>query len=677
MILMNAVFKIGGLLALALCLSLPLAAQRPGRTPVTTPTTTTPTTTTPTTTSGDPNQRQQQQQQNQQALYNDVDTFGVFAFYAENPQEERPFKDSLLNDYYQQFDPVRRRDFDWIHLGLVGSAAQPIVFQPVLRQGFDIGLHQYDLYVTPVQRLPFYRLEKAYTNLSFTQGSAQPDGILLAQFSRNFAKGINYTLDYQRISQLSQQTQFINQSNQHTTFSNGLSYKGPNGRYEGYFAYAANTINHEDNGGLITEPAQGGDFSSPSSADVYLDDARTRHTHREIAYTHFYRVGGGVDSLGHTRRAYTLNHQFIYGSHKYKYYDDFAQSDTFFYKRFPVLLNDDRGIRFYLEDRVIENSFKISTFKLDRKGSGKGNAAKRQRDVLEVGLRHARHQVSQEPVDTVLNNLFLEGRIGFQPNDRINVQGEAHLGLLWANAGDYRLSGQLQWNTGKIGALSVQFTNQLASPAWLQSSYYLTQEPLWQNDFKKTLSTHLWATYALPKWRIRVSGGYHLLNNYIYYDTTALPRQISAPISIVQLALIKNFKLGPIYLDNVAALQKSSEEDALRLPQLFAKHSLYYQGRWFKVLEVRFGADLRYSTNYYANYYNPVTGQFQLQNDREVALYPALDAFFCMRVTRFRAFIKWENFTSLFIKDRLFYQTAYYGHPTAAIRWGISWRLVN
>lgn len=661
----------GGMTAAMLLLVVGTAlGQRPGRT-----------TGPPANVGGTPQTQQRQgdetdslQNNRQLDLYDDKDTFGVFRFYADNPLAETPFSDSLLNNDFQQYDPTRHRDWDWMHLGILGSAAQPIVYQPTLRNGFDVGLHQYDLYFTSAASTPFYRLEKAYTNVAFTQGSEQPDNMVNAAFSRNFAKGVNYTIDYKHINQLGRQSQFPNQNNRSTALVNGLWIHSKKGRYDGFLTFAVNTLDQKDNGGLVTEPARGGEFSSPSEAEVFLANAQTRYSQRNLRYTQYYRLGGGQDSTGRQHRAFTLSHHIDYANNTYKFFDGFSIADTVFYNRFPALLPDERGVRFYLQDQSVENSFSIATFKLNQ--TRQANAVRRQRDLLEIGLRHAYHRVREEPIDTVFNNLFLEGNLAFQPGDRLHIQAEAQLGLLWANAGDYQVKGDLQWNTGKLGTVAAQFINQLYSPDLLQSTFYLTQHPVWENDFKKTLATHMRFSYSLPKFDFSVAGSYHLLNNFIYFDTLAIARQTGTPVSILQLEVIKDFHLGPIHLDNKAAFQRSSE-DVIRLPEIFGKHSLYYEGFIFKVLQVRLGADLRYATTYYADYYNPVIGRFQLQNSREVQWYPALDAFFSMRVTRFRAFVKWENFTSTFIKDRLFYQTAYYANPSAVIRWGIRWRLVN
>ena len=188
------------------------------------------------------------------------------------------------------------------------------------------------------------------------------------------------------------------------------------------------------------------------------------------------------------------------------------------------------------------------------------------------------------------------------------------------------------------------------------------------------METSIKASYSLPQFKFKVTGSYHLVNNFIYYDSLAVPRQTGVPISIFQLSVKKDFKFGPIHLDNVVSVQQVSE-DVLRLPSFYTKNSLYYAGKWFKVLNVRLGFDLRLSNAYFSNYYYPLTGQFILQNRREVEAYPAVDGFFSMRVSKFRAFFKWENMTDLLINDRLFYQSAFYPHQFSGYRFGIYWVL--
>lgn len=602
------------------------------------------------------------------------DTFGVYRFRVDNPNEEMVVADTTLEGV-QQYDPTRRQVFDYRHLGILGSAHQPIVYEPWLRRGFTPGLRQYELYQVDGRSMPYYRLQRPYTSLSYVQGSEQADGHLTAQFSRNFAAGLNFCVDYRRINQIGEADQYPNQQNRTTALALGLGRRSLNGRYDAFLSFSANTTEHKDNGGVRIPPIDAEDFATPGSAQVFLADARTRYARREWMYTQYYRLGGGADSLGNTRRAYTLSHQFVFSDADYKFRDEYALVDSFFYDQwYNQLLTDDRGARYFISHRLVENSFRISTFKL---ADTPANArARNQRDLLEVGLTHRYNAVNQEPADTIVNNLLLTGRLGLRPGERLRLEAEGQLDL-WDQAGDYRLTGALAIDMKQAGALTLKANSQLYQATLLQQRHWITQQPVWDNNnFQRTLETNLGVLYALPRLRMEVGGHYHLINNYIYFDTTGRPAQTTAPVSLFQLTLRKDFRFGPFTLGNTVAWQQSTS-DALRVPALFGKHSLYYSGRWFKNMEVQTGIDLRYATGYHADHYNPLTGQFNLQNRSELDFFPNADLYFSMKVRTFRFFIKWENATTLVRPDDLLYLTAFYPFPDAAIRMGIRWRLLD
>ena len=621
------------------------------------------------------NQSGNPESRGQEDYAGDVDTFGIFSFYAENPNLETPFSDSLLLGNYHQYDPARMGDIDYLTLGNLGSAALPVLFKPTVRQGFDVGLHQYDLYLNRSENLAYHRLEKPFTNLSYMQLGDQSDTYFTGEFSRNFANGLNFSLDYRRISLVGRQNHYPNQDSRNTSITMGMWIQGKNDKYDGFFAFSANTIEQENNGGIAQEPIISNNFFTPNSAVAFLDDAQSRHSHREWTYTHYFKFGGRPDSIKGRTRSYTLGHKIGYINSTYKSFDPFSgevptTQDSSFYNQFLV---DSRGLRFYVGHRQLVNSFRLNTFKLN---NGKSlNKAQSQKDLLEVGITHRLHWLDFESSNSTVNNLFLLGKLGFNPSERLKINTSAHFGVL-DNLGDYRLNGQLLLDFRKLGRLEINATSQLFSPTLIQERLSISQRDVWQNDFRKTLETSLSGTYSIPQFKFSVTGTYNLINNYIYFDTLGVATQTSTAINVLQLIVKKNFKVGSFHLDNVVAFQTISE-DFVRLPDLYTKHSLYYIGKWFKVLNVRLGADLRYNNAYNAYFYNPLTGQFQLQDEFKVDAFPAIDAFFSMRVTRFRAFVKWENLVNTFQPEELYYQLAYHPHWQGGLRFGIKWRFVN
>ncbi|NRB63221.1 MAG: hypothetical protein HRU40_09395, partial [Saprospiraceae bacterium] len=182
---------------------------------------------------------------------------------------------------------------------------------------------------------------------------------------------------------------------------------------------------------------------------------------------------------------------------------------------------------------------------------------------------------------------------------------------------------------------------------------------------------------GVPQWSLSLVGGYHLIINFIYFDSDFQARQTATPISIGQLGVQKTLRAGPIFLENQVAFQVASE-DFIRIPGIFGKHSLYFKGKLFQVLDTRIGTDLRYNTSYFSDTYAPAIGNFRLQNDQEVGFYPSADLFFSLQVKKFRAFVRWFNITELLLPDQLYYQTAFYPYPPGSnLRIGIDWRFTE
>jgi hypothetical protein len=611
------------------------------------------------------------------------DTFGVYRFFVKNPFHETTYADTLITDYLYQHDPTRQRQWDYMHLGISGSAAQPIVYQPILRRGFHLGWHQYDLYLKTADDIPFYRHQTAFTNVGFNQVGDQNNSFFTAQFSRNFGKGFNASIDYQRNSQRGNTTLFTHQDLRNTTFGANFWFKGPKGRYNAYLTLVNNKLERQENGGLVNETLTlGGNLATPAQAEVFLEQGRSRYQHEELQFTQYFQLNrlgkkdtNNVDSLPLVavkgKQVYQVAHSVSVQNIFSRYNDEETALLSTYYRNFNT---DSRGVRNYVGHLKIENQFRLLTYRSQGPLVGR---VRQESGLLELGLVHAYHRIELEARDSSLNEVFATGRWDLQPLPAVDLRLNAKLGLL-GNIGDYQASGEINFKLGKLGQLNGKATNQLYSPTLIQREFWVTQQAVWRNDFKKTLESNLQAMLNIERFQVEVGAAYHLINNLIYFDTSGFARQSAKPVSILQLSLKKNFVLWRIHFDNQAILQNTSE-DVLRLPQFFGKHSLYFEGKLFRVLNTRVGFDLRYQAAYQADYYMPLTGQFQLQDRRIVDFYPAADVFAAFQVTKFRAFFKLENLTRyIYPQSQLFYQTSFYPMPpSSGFRLGLRWLFVD
>ena len=124
----------------------------------------------------------------------EIDTANIAYFFADNPGRFYVEKDSLLDNFFQQYDPARRRLLDYYHLGYAATASYPSVYQPSLRRGLDIGLHAFDIYQLKNADIRFFQQTKPFADIS-TAINGQNNGGINARFSRNFADGVNFSAE--------------------------------------------------------------------------------------------------------------------------------------------------------------------------------------------------------------------------------------------------------------------------------------------------------------------------------------------------------------------------------------------------------------------------------------------------------------------------------------------------
>jgi len=597
------------------------------------------------------------------------DTFPFFYSFPDNHEYAYPADDTLPDNDFRMYDPARRQVMDWGTLGNVGSSARPLFFQTREQLGFHSGHHAFDLYQLRPTDLQFYRNSRSFTDLFFSQGRIQNDNTLRAKFSRTFSGGLNFSIRYRTFNHLGQ---YRYQAAKHSALVLGVWYPVST-RYEFFLIYTSNASKQQENGGIAQGAVVGeGEFSGPINAEVRLPDqqALTRHANSSLYLSHHLKFVGDSAS---GKRVLRASHTAEWGSQTFKFSDPGTKPDlslgpdSLFFDTFFV---DRRGIRTFFELDRLDNNFTLNTFKSKKEG--------RPSDKLALGLAHSLLVLRQEPLtDSTFSNLFLTGDLALTPSERFSFTASGKLGVL-ANLGEYQLKGDLKVSLGKAGELRASLLSQRYPPGLLHQRLFVSQRLLWNNNFEKPVETTLSATYALPALGLELTGKTHLLNNYLYYDQRGLAAQTGSPLQVAQLLLRGNFRLGRFRLDNTMALQRFNRSDVVRLPEWFAKNSLYYSGYVFgRKMLLDIGVDFRMNADFIPEGYQPVTAQFHLQDSLGATSYPWIDVFAAIKVDAFRFFVRYENFGTVWDSQTLFFQTARYPQPLGALRLGIGWRFLD
>ena len=223
--------------------------------------------------------------------------------------------------------------------------------------------------------------------------------------------------------------------------------------------------------------------------------------------------------------------------------------------------------------------------------------------------------------------------------------------------------------------------------------HYHSRRYWWDNtDLKKTKSTHIGGQLSYDKTKTRIGIAFSSIADYTYIAAShimseaGMPcgqtydvRQHDHPISILTASLQQDIKLGPLNLQNVLTLQKSSNEDILPLPTVNLYSNIFMRFKVARVLSCDIGADMRYFTSYYAPEYSPALGRYVTQsgeNTVKIGNYPIINAYanFHLKQTRFFIMMSHINEGTF---NRGYFLTPHYPLNQRVLRFGVSWNFYN
>ena len=202
----------------------------------------------------------------------------------------------------------------------------------------------------------------------------------------------------------------------------------------------------------------------------------------------------------------------------------------------------------------------------------------------------------------------------------------------------------------------------------------------WYNNFKNE-KLNQFEFSAQTKW-FNVSTTYKVLNDYLFFDNQTndisslivKPIQYDKTINYLAVKANKEIKFWKFALDNTILYQSVEQSnDILNVPQLVTRNTLYFTDHVFKkAMLLQTGVTFQYFTKYYANDYNPLIGEFYVQNERKIGDFPMLDFFINARVKQTRIFLKAEHFNSAWTGYD-FYSAPNYPYRDFIVRFGLVW----
>ena len=594
--------------------------------------------------------------------------------------------DSSINDFDKYFSVPSA----YLYLGNNGAAAYSLIYKPNAKPGWDAGFHAFDVYRYTLEGSRFYKTNKPFSQLSYqlASGKEQMIKVFHTQSPKpNWSFGFDYRL-------ISSPGFFVTQNANHKSYRIFSNYQGKRKRYAAFFIMLGNTIKNSENGGIqadssLKNPNYRSRFSVPVNLgraanyapNPFQSSVATGNIYKD--FTVFVRQTydiGKRDSVAvnDSTTEYLFypklraQHSFTYSTYNYLYKDD--QADTAVYKRWYDTLVKIGKDSFFVKEKwsVMSNDFTLLSFP-DTKNSGQ---------FISAGVKFENIKGEMKGSTKNFYNFIVHGEYRNKTRNKlwdVLASGEFYVNGL--NAGDYSAYATIARHiNNKLGDIRLLFKNVNRSPSFIfdNASGFNFNNP----TLPKKENIISFGADASNRF-INLGFKNHLVTNLAYFTDYYHTAQSSKAINLLQIYASKKIKISKrwnLYTD--ITFQQTDGGAPIKVPLLFTRNRLAYEGTFYKNLTVSTGLEVRYFTPFEAYNYSPVMGQFTVQDTFKLKNLPDITAFFHFKIKSFTLYIRTENLNTVSFSNGFGFTNnnfaaAHYPTQGFMLRFGIQWGFVN
>ncbi|PKA97393.1 putative beta-barrel porin [Flavobacteriaceae bacterium MAR_2009_75] len=600
-------------------------------------------------------------------------------------QRDTTYLDTTLTiqkEYKYNF--LRKDDFELMPFANVG--------QPYNELGVDLrssslyphlGASALHTNYIELEDIKYYNVATPMSDLFFKTTFEQGQ-LLDASLAFNTSRRLNFSIAFKGFRSLGKYQ--FNQS-ESGNFRTTTNYITANGRYSLRAHIAAQDIDVEANGGLTSEELQfesnDPEFSNRVKIDVRFNDAMNRILGKRYYLDHLYKlVKKDQDSSRVEKTSLGIGHEFNYET-KYHSFNQ-TSADTYFGDAILTTISDRANLKTMYNQVNAE-------FYNDALGRLQGNISLYNYNYFFNSI------LITEDGTTIPNKLKGEEvAVGAEYEKRIK-------GFDFRAEGKYNISGELGGNFIQASTSFMfkekhkLFAGADISEQMPNFNFLLNQSDYrnynWFNlgTFEKEQVYGLNVGFESEVWG-NLSLNYTTVDNYTYFGTNAeamaeldgdssilRPIQEGNVLNHTKLKYNKELKLGKFALNNTVMYQNVSQANqVLNVPELVTRNTLYFSSDVFKkAMFLQTGVTLKYFTSYNMNGYNPLLGEFYLQNNEKLGGYPMLDFFINAKIQQTRIYLKAEHFNSSFGETNQFYSAPSYPYRDFVIRFGLVWNFFS
>nr|WP_319997807.1 putative porin [uncultured Draconibacterium sp.] len=588
------------------------------------------------------------------------------------------FKDSTvldtLHDYKHIYHPVFKNAISATYTGNYGNPGMTNdFFQRGNQTNYFFLQSRQDYLLTP-GKIKYMNTTTPYTRFDYSQSenkSRNNETRFDVVHSQNVTPFWNWTF---RTNQEKSDGQYSAQDAKDNFVALNTSYNRD--QWNVYGGFISNALKNSENGGLTSDTLL---FTGQEAEYWPTNLSETRSKFNSINYytNAEYRIGkydfDPVDSVDVFRPILGIMYSFEHDRYSQKFMDEEDTLNVFFENTYYGNGYKTDEIKY----RRVSNVFQLKQYENPNRKYTFGKRAFLGHELYRgntpgIQLNDSTHQV----YDIKYSNLYVGGGIFREMGSFWLWNFDGKVNLTGRNAGELELNGMITkpfkfWGDSTAAMIFTgSFENRV--PDYFQETFH-SNHFRWNNDFDAEQRLTLGAKFRAPQRKLELAANYAVINNFLYNNEEAIPDQTANEILVMSVYADKDFNYRRFHFRTRILWQKASEERYLHLPEWSAFVNTYYQFIISKVMFAQIGSDVRYNTKYYADAYEPATGLFYLQSEKEYGNYPYIDIYATLRLKRTKVFFKYMNLGTHFLDGSTYMTTPNYPMPRATFRLGVSW----
>ncbi|WP_267740646.1 putative porin [Myroides injenensis] len=578
---------------------------------------------------------------------------------------------------YYTLNYLRRDDFGLLPFNNEGQTYQSLKFNSRANQILpDFGFTGRQFGYLNVEDIKYYSVPTPYTDLYYKSVMKQGQN-LDAFITLNTSENLNFFIGYKGLRSVGK---YINQLTSAGNFKIGASYYSPNKKYLLRTHFTMQDILNEENGGirdldLFKESKK--PYNKRERLNVYFRDMETMLKGKRIFLNHQYQLNNSFEN------GILLTHEFVYEDKFYEFkqdnigniYDDqFRFGDAFQ----SSIRNKTKYYRLYNRVGAAYQSELLGRFEFFT------DFHRYKYDYNSIA-----HIGGKIIPDEISKNITMVGGkyIYRKDNWRANLLLSSSLG----NDNTRNIEVNLRYELNEEASLDFSYQN-LSRMGNL--SYYLYQSDYvnynWNNNWNNEKVNQFDVTLNTP-W-VNLSGSYSTLKDKLYFSNNitsyndfgipdqvlVTPKQYGNTINYISLQASKDIHFGRFGLDNTILYQNVDQKDNIvNVPKFLTRNTFYYTDAFFdNALKFQTGITFKYFSKYYGDDYNPLLGDFFVQDKVKIGDYPVFDFFINMKVRTARIYIILEHFNSS-MSGYNYYTAPNYPYKDFMLRFGLVWNFFS